>query len=199
MSTKSNFLALDPFCYRQWDSTKSNCINISKTDFLDNVEQYYQANKTSLTDGYAPFCKHIFMPNFTNLKASCLKITDENKHLIQTDYITRSEGELPVLVRYFPSSMIEQVPIAEYIDVILYSREQIRAENKAMNMPENPETAPWGIISVKAQSIDHEIPMQPITMLRNALGKEEGGSGVKLDREKYIQSVNFWKDHVPIL
>ncbi len=27
--------------------------------------------------------------------------------------------------------------------------------------------------------------MQPITMLRNALGREEGGSGVKLDREAY--------------
>ena len=26
--------------------------------------------------------------------------------------------------------------------------------------------------------------MPPITMMRNALGKEEGGSGVKLDREK---------------
>jgi len=30
--------------------------------------------------------------------------------------------------------------------------------------------------------IDSEIPMDPITIMRNALGKEEGGSGVKLDR-----------------
>jgi hypothetical protein len=27
--------------------------------------------------------------------------------------------------------------------------------------------------------------MQPITMLRNALGREEGGSGVPLNREAY--------------
>ena len=31
--------------------------------------------------------------------------------------------------------------------------------------------------------------MDPITMMRNALGKEEGGSGVKLNREEYMKSV----------
>jgi hypothetical protein len=34
--------------------------------------------------------------------------------------------------------------------------------------------------------------MAPITMLRNALGVEEGGSGVALDREAYRRSVAFW-------
>lgn len=29
-------------------------------------------------------------------------------------------------------------------------------------------------------------------MMRNALGKAEGGSGVPLDREKYMESVKFW-------
>lgn len=28
--------------------------------------------------------------------------------------------------------------------------------------------APWGIISIKAQDEDFELPMQPITMMRNA-------------------------------
>lgn len=41
--------------------------------------------------------------------------------------------------------------------------------------------------------------MQPITMMRNALGKEEGGSGVPLDRKKYQQSVDYWKSHAPIV
>lgn len=40
----------------------------------------------------------------------------------------------------------------------------------------------WGVVSIKPQNLDHEIPMDPITMMRNALGKEEGGSGVPLDR-----------------
>ena len=54
----------------------------------------------------------------------------------------------------------------------------------------------WGIISVKFQDTVGEIPMDPITAMRNALGAEEGGSGVPLDKETYLKSVAFWKDHV---
>jgi hypothetical protein len=60
------------------------------------------------------------------------------------------------------------------------------------------ETAPWGIISVKAQDVNHELPMQPITMLRNALGREYGGSGVELMKEKYLESVEFWSKNAVI-
>jgi hypothetical protein len=35
-------------------------------------------------------------------------------------------------------------------------------------------------------------------MMRNALGKAEGGSGVPLDREKYKESVAFWVENVAI-
>ena len=41
-------------------------------------------------------------------------------------------------------------------------------------------------------------PMQPITIMRNALGKEFGGSGVDIDFEKYNNSVTFWSEHVAI-
>jgi hypothetical protein len=34
--------------------------------------------------------------------------------------------------------------------------------------------------------------MDPITIMRNALGKEHGGSGVELNREKYAESVKYW-------
>ena len=58
--------------------------------------------------------------------------------------------------------------------------------------------APWGIISVKGQLCDYELPMQPITMMRNALGKDQGGSGAPIDSEKYKEAVDFWSDHVAI-
>ena len=35
-------------------------------------------------------------------------------------------------------------------------------------------------------------------MMRNALGKEEGGSGVPLEREKYTESVAFWSKYASI-
>ena len=40
--------------------------------------------------------------------------------------------------------------------------------------------------------------MDPITIMRNALGKEEGGSGVPLDKDKYLQSVKFWEKNAVI-
>lgn len=88
--------------------------------------------------------------------------------------------------------------MATYMDVILYSRDQIILENAAMkdkpssaaagsaeatdaglspelsSVGENGEWA-WGIVSVKPQTVDYELPMNPITVMRNALGKEEGG------------------------
>lgn len=49
------------------------------------------------------------------------------------------------------------------------------------------------------QDEDFETPMQPITMMRNALGKDEGGSGVPLDKDNYMKSVNYWRHRVPVL
>jgi hypothetical protein len=46
--------------------------------------------------------------------------------------------------------------------------------------------------------VDYELPMQPITIMRNALGTEFGGSGVSIDHDKYKESVNFWTRHVAI-
>ena len=53
----------------------------------------------------------------------------------------------------------------------------------------------WGVVSVKPQNKDKEIPLDPITMMRNALGKEHGGSGVPLEFNKYSESVEFWIQH----
>ena len=116
--------------------------------------------------------------------------------LIRTGYLSRTEKELPVLGRWFPADLC-QPSKARFLDIILYSKEQIIEENKSM-VQEDPHKDidyDWGIISVKAQDEDCEIPMEPITALRNALGKEEGGSGVKLNREEYLKSVQFYSKH----
>lgn len=75
------------------------------------------------------------------------------------------------------------------------------AARRPPGVPPPPELppAPWGIISVKAQDEAFELPMQPITMLRNALGREEGGSGVAIDRGAYAASVEYWQGHAAIV
>jgi len=88
--------------------------------------------------------------------------------------------------------------VATYLDIILYSRDQIIEENKAMGVEHTNGEYEWGIISIKPQMCGSEIKMDPITMMRNALGKDEGGSGVKLNREEYKMSADFWNKNAII-
>lgn len=93
---------------------------------------------------------------------------------------------------------LEELKPAKYLDIILYSKEQISLENSSMgNEDINREIDyDYGVIWVKPQNCDYEQPMDPITIMRNSLGKEFGGSGVDLDKGKYKESVEFWEKHV---
>lgn len=207
----SKALVVDPFCYRQFSESDASAtylgtvFDVSIRDFEAAVNAQYR--ESALRDGYAPFCKHLFVENFTNAQVNVLPITPQNESLVRTKYEARNEKELPVLTRYFPKELVgtgdgSSLPVARYLDLILYSREQINAENAAQGREaagdDSAETAPWGIVSIKAQDVDYELPMTPITAMRNALGKEEGGSGVPLNREEYMKAVNYWKDHATI-
>ncbi len=101
------------------------------------------------------------------------------------------------------------LPRAAHLDIILYSREQLLAERAALPRGDSSTSpgpaesslpdAPWGIVSVKAQDEGHETPMQPVTMMRNALGRAEGGSGVPLDRDAYEAAAAYWADHAVVV
>ena len=49
--------------------------------FLDKLNSLYLEN-SDLKDGYAPFCKHLFVENFTDCKTYYLPITENNTHLL---------------------------------------------------------------------------------------------------------------------
>jgi hypothetical protein len=169
------------------------------TEFAEKINNFYLENENCLKDGYAPFCKHIFIENFIDMTPGYVEINSETENLIKTTYEARTEKELAVLRRYIPlDSVRDKLKPAKYLDIILYSKEQIHKENAAMGN-EDPSADidyEYGIISVKPQNSDCELPMDPITMMRNALGVEHGGSGVVLDRTKYSDSVNFWSNHI---
>lgn len=138
--------------------------------------------------GYAPFCKLLVFRNWTNANAGTVPITDENRHLLRSDYIARNERELPVLTRWIE---MEFPPRAEYLIVVVYSAEQMAKEG-------SPIDGDWGIVAVLGQMQPDEEPMPPITAMRNALGVAEGGSGVPLDRDAYLRSVEFWRNNAVV-
>ncbi len=192
-----------------------------------------QSYKLKIIDGYAPFCKLIVIENkftwnayFTNAKIGSMPIDISNYQYLRHGYSARVERELPVLSRWFELPIA--APLAEYLIIILYSKEQLKKEHdadikkkfddyekkkgktvsdsdrKAMSEIEGfgfefeKTDFEWGVVAILGQSHPGEEPMQPITMMRNSLGVAEGGSGVPLDREKYIESVDFWSKNAII-
>ena len=131
----SNYdLVVDPFCFRQFaESEKSKDYGgtvfegISIAKFEEIVNARYAGDSSLLQDGYAPFCKHLFIENdFTNARVNVLPISSDNEHLLRCKYEARNEKELPVLSRYFPRELVssenEPLPVGKYLDLILYSR-----------------------------------------------------------------------------
>lgn len=122
-------ISLDSFAHRQFDdpSYAGTKLRLSKDNFMRKVKEFYEERKQMqqefedrpvLIDGYAPFCKHLFMPNMDDsIVVGEIEITKDNEHLLRTHYHARKEGELPVLTRYFPNDKV-QPPIAKYLDLI---------------------------------------------------------------------------------
>ncbi|RLN90351.1 hypothetical protein BBJ28_00017475 [Nothophytophthora sp. Chile5] len=202
-SLESLDIVLDGFAKRQFDDKKytGTQLDFDKRAFVQKVNELYEQSDKALVDGYvyAPFCKHLFIKNFTGARLNVVPITQANANMLLSDYESRIPYELPVLTRWFPSHSVTP-KVAEFLDIILYSREQIVKENAAVDVPADPShgDAPWGIVSIKAQDVAFELPMKPITMMRNAVGEEQGGSGVPIDREQYLQSVEYWRNHAVI-
>ena len=156
MKPKMKFL-LDDFCSRQFDKTKAGLsfLDIEKQALVDFVQKQYDTDESVvLADGYAPFCKHLFVTNPTTSLPAFIEITDTNKHFLESAYNARRANELPVLERWFPFSALPEgsIPAASYLDIILYSREQCEAEAAATQMPDlnKGQDYDYGIISVKA-------------------------------------------------
>ena len=135
--------------------------------------------------GYAPFCQLHVHRNWTNTRCLTLPVTEQNRHQLRSAYEARNKNELPVLVRWFEGV---EPPVAAYLIPILYSREQLGKEG-------SPIEGDWGVVGCLYTSEPAEIPMAPITMMRNALGVDQGGSGVPLDPVAYRRSVDYWSAH----
>jgi hypothetical protein len=185
------------FARRHFDSDfKGTKINIPEDAFLGKLHIRRQSNHRILVEpGYADFCVVITTENFADILTGSMEITNENYHLLRSGYKARTEYELPVLSRWFELPL--DPPVAKNISIVLYSKEQIEKEERVRNKDFVFESD-WGIVSVMGHNNYQVEPMSPITMMRNALGIEEGGSGVVLNKNDYAKSVEYWSAHAII-
>ena len=181
----SQSIVLSRFARKRLFPAKGRTDKLQGTDAEQFVAHINAVEPVARLDGYAPFCKLWVYENWTPTRVMAVPISDANRHLLRSAYEARTSRELPVLTRWFEGV---DPPRANYLIVILYSREQMALEGDVID-------AEWGVVGCLPTAEPEEIPMAPITMLRNALGVEEGGSGVPLDREAYQRSVAFWDTH----
>ena len=123
-------IALTTFAIdHHWDSKFAGTTITDRTpiEFENEISQYtvlwpYDFH-LHWQDGYAPFCKLLFVTNFTNANTGSLPITPENEHCLRSGYKARSDEELPVLTRWFEG--LPEVPEAEYLVLVLYDKKQL--------------------------------------------------------------------------
>ena len=194
MTNTAPTIALTAFARRNWEPGASGTRIVGiKPEMLVALCNEAVASGAPLVDGYAPFCKHLFLETPSQTRCGFAPINDENRGLLKSGYLARREGELAVLERWFEDI---EAPVATHLDVILYSHGQLLIEAEAF--PEDVPECDWGIVSTLGVLKPEEPPMPPITQLRNALGPDEGGSGVAIDRAAYDKAVAFWQSHAAV-
>lgn len=189
-------IGITRFALRNWQPGASGTLveGLEPQALVDRCNEAV-AGGAALVPGYAPFCTHLFLPNDTVTRCGFARITAENEDRLRSGYAARREGELAVLERWFEGV---EAPVANWLDVILYSREQLEAESHDYGGEPDVPDCDWGIVSVIGTLDAAEPPMPPITQLRNALGRAEGGSGRPIDPEKYQAAVDFWSRHASV-
>ena len=186
-------IAMTDFALRNWEPRASGTrvVGLSPGELVARCN----AAGSPLVDGYAPFCKHLFLQNDTPTRCAFAPITEDNRRLLRSGYAKRREGEMAVLERWFEDV---EAPVARFLDVILYSHTQLLAEAADYAEKDAVPDCDWGIVSIIGTLEPVEPPMPPITQWRNALGRAEGGSGVPVDRAKYEAAVAFWDGHAVV-
>lgn len=181
-------IVLPEFALSHFDSTKHKPAipGITPEQFELEINERLPI---SVGPGYASFCRLMWFENWTKAQAGIIPITSEICGLIQSGYEARRETELPVLMRYFPSDNLNLR--AKYLCVIIYDKEQMAKEGTLID-------GDFAVVNILRLMTLDEPPLPPITMMRNALGISEGGSGVPLDRAKYYSSVEYWNNNVAV-
>lgn len=190
-------IAMTNFALRNWEPRASGTrvLGLSPEALVARCNAAANDEGQALVDGYAPFCKHLFLENDTPTRCGFAPITAANRSQLRSGYRARREGEMAVLERWFEGI---EAPVAGWLDVILYSHAQLVAE--AADYPDEPAPpdCDWGIVSIIGVLEPAEPPMPPITQWRNALGRAEGGSGAPIDPEKYAAAAAFWDRHAAV-
>jgi hypothetical protein len=199
-----NKIEYDPFVTRQFSQNFSGTkVNLEiKDELLEVINDTYQyglGDIGQLLDSEWSFCKYLVLPNEFGVKCAVREITLDIYPYIRTDYVQRTPDELPILSRFIQLPPGFKSQEANYIVLVLYSKEQLQKEFKPKEEGQEfyfDDSVEWGVVSIMGTMEPKPDPLVPITIMRNSLGVEEGGNGETLDRKVYNESVEFWSKYI---
>lgn len=198
-----NKIEYDPFVSRQFSPSFSGTkvdLEIKETllEVANDAYEFEIPNVTYMLDSEWDFCKYLVIPNEFDVKCAVREITLDIYPYIRTDYAQRTPDELAILTRFVQLPPGFRSQKANYIVFVLYSREQLEKEFKPKEGQEFyfDDSVEWGVVAIMGTMEPKPDPLVPITIMRNALGVEEGGNGEKLNKEVYKNSVEFWSKYI---
>ena len=108
---------------------------------------------------------------------------------LKAESVRRQEGEEPYI--QIRAAIGSPLPAGK-VEFILYSHD-VLAENN-----ENTTDAEWELISIQAvpEGVD-QLPMGPITMMRNQL-ELPGGTKADFSSEQWAEAVRFWQKYAAL-
>jgi len=139
--------------------------------------------------GLYPFSRIVPLYNgiYKNFDCRIVKITPKNSKYLKSDYVARTNNEIPYLKRWFSKNAPVKPLKSDHVDVILYNKEQLAKEGTSIK-------SDWGIVCINVE-LKERTPLSPTTMINNQMGIKFGGNGELLNVKEYNKSIEFWKTH----
>lgn len=155
------------------------------TGSWEQLEKMVEANHGDAIQGYKPgvFLTKVPAEGFYS---SVTKVTDET--MLFASFNSRREGEEPFIS---VQAIGSKVP-AQSVMIVTYSKEVLAEGN------ERSTDADFEIVSINASPTKNGgMPMDPVTMMRNYLGRPGGTKG-DFTAQQFAESILFWSQHAMV-
>ena len=193
MAAIINNLEMLGFCLSNtFDPTRSGTTvtGITSEDFMTQINQRasLELGTVEVSSEYPEICRHFFVKNdFTTTRQGVVAITSDLRPLVVAAMVTRGgqeEVENPYKA-YSISSENVDVPQAEFLDIILYSREHLKDEGIAID-------GDWGVVTILGVPTCEQTPPTRVTLERNSVGTDAGGNGIEATASMLSKSDAYW-------
>lgn len=165
------------FVKRQTEESSYGHYSGSWSELEDLVIEHFDER----TDGYRDGVVLVPVPK-DGFFTSIVELSEDDT--FYSEYSSRQPGEAPQLST---NVVGKSKSPANFVNIVLY-RADVLAEDD-----DRSTDAEWEIISINAAPCE-ELPMDPVTMMRNELHLK-GGTKASYSKEQYIEAIRFWASH----